>query len=186
MAIGKDGYGRFNWFGFDDDYARTRSVTAHRAAWQFVNGQSDPEMVIDHICRNRGCVNPTHLRQLGRGENMLIGVGPGAVNSRKTHCHRGHPLSGPNVYVTANGRSCRACHALRERERRRHLKASRPPKQERTHCSQGHALTPENVYVYRGNKRCKECRRINDRMRYARDPTIREKIVAARRARAGS
>jgi hypothetical protein len=182
LAIGSDGYGHFGWFGFDDR-GPAGSTTAHRAVWQFFNGPADPEMVIDHICRNHPCVNPAHLRQFDRAENMLIGIGPAAANRRKTHCKYGHPLSGPNVRITAKRRECRACHARREAERRKRLRESQPPRTERTICGKGHPLDDANAYIYRGHKRCKECRRIGDRARYARDPSIREKIVSARRTR---
>lgn len=185
MAIGADGYGRFGWFGFDASLPRSVSVTAHRVVWQFVNGRADPDLVIDHICRNRACVNPAHLRQLDRVVNLLIGEGPQAVNLRKTHCVRGHALEGDNLYLGGKGRSCRACHTLRERERRQRLAKAREPRKLSETCERGHILVDPNVYMYRGYRRCRECRRRRDRERYARDPAVREKIKAGNRRRRG-
>jgi hypothetical protein len=72
-------------------------------------------LVIDHLCRNRGCINPTHMEPVTNAENVLRGEGPTAVNARKTHCKRGHPFDDVNTYVYAKGRACRMCHQLRQR-----------------------------------------------------------------------
>jgi len=54
------GYGRF--------YVGTSRVAAHRVAWALVHG--DPgELEIDHTCRTRDCVNPTHLEAVHPDEN---------------------------------------------------------------------------------------------------------------------
>lgn len=43
---------------------------AHRLAWEFHNGRSIPDdMTVDHICFNRKCINPAHLRLLSHKEN---------------------------------------------------------------------------------------------------------------------
>jgi len=62
--------------------------------------------VIDHICRNRSCCNPNHLRLLSDKENILIGNGATARKARRTHCKNGHLLPPP-----INGhRRCMICH----------------------------------------------------------------------------
>ena len=67
--------------------------------------RNDGTRLIDHICRNRLCVRPSHLRlttQLVNARN--------SSNFLKTHCNRGHPLSGENLYRDGKGwRRCREC-----------------------------------------------------------------------------
>ena len=71
---------------------------------------------LDHLCRNRKCVNPKHLESVTHRENILRGETIMAENARKTHCWRGHPLSGKNLKLKPNGhRQCRACAAMRSR-----------------------------------------------------------------------
>lgn len=98
----KTGYGRV-YFGGKDRYA-------HQVAME-VGGVPVPAgLVIDHICRNRRCVNPAHLRAVTNRENVLSGTGITAGNVTKTACPRGHTLSGDNLYLTPRGhRDCRAC-----------------------------------------------------------------------------
>lgn len=67
-------------------------------------------LVLDHRCRNRRCVNPAHLRQISRGENVLCGVSLSAINKLKTHCSGGHEFTKENTYVNKKGhRRCRIC-----------------------------------------------------------------------------
>lgn len=98
-ALNRDGYGKVQFRG--------RTTTAHRAAWAlFVGAGAGP---LDHKCRVRSCVNPAHLEIVTVRENTLRGEGPAALNSRKTHCGRGHPLSGPTAYTSKGKRYCKIC-----------------------------------------------------------------------------
>lgn len=74
-------------------------------------------MVIDHLCRNRGCCNPAHLEAVTTQQNTQRGV-----TARKTHCKRGHLLTTENLYIDPGGyRKCKLC-------RRGYDLARRPPK----------------------------------------------------------
>ena len=74
-------------------------------------------LVLDHLCRNRWCVNPDHLEMVTLRENILRGGGIAAVNARKTHCLNGHPLSGDNLYICPRGRRlCKACQRVRDKK----------------------------------------------------------------------
>lgn len=87
-----------------------RSVTyrAHRVAWYLHTGR-EPAL-LDHACRVRSCVNPDHIRPLTNAENVLIGIGPTAINARKTSCASGHEFTPENTRWRADGaRQCRAC-----------------------------------------------------------------------------
>lgn len=106
---GKDagGYGRF-WFSGDV------TLQAHRFAFETFRYPIPEGLETDHLCRNRWCVNPFHLELVTSGENVLRGIGPGALNAKKTHCKHGHEFSVANTLYShlANGtitRVCRAC-----------------------------------------------------------------------------
>lgn len=115
--IGKlnaDGYGLFT--------GSRRRVRAHRFAYELLVGPIPDGLVLDHLCRNPCCVNPTHLEPVTIRENVLRGVGPSAKHAVKTHCVNGHPFDSVNTHITAQGwRKCRAC----EREARAQRKATR-------------------------------------------------------------
>lgn len=91
---------------------------AHRLSYELFNGPLVKGMTIDHLCRVRLCVNPKHLEQVTRGENVLRGIGFAAVNARKTHCDRGHAYSVENSpsWNRKNNRICKACHEISHRK----------------------------------------------------------------------
>ena len=88
----------------------------HRLIYGALYGPVDPELDLDHLCRNRACVNPRHLEPVTRRENLARGSIP---NGSKTHCKWGHPFDEANTRTNANGsRSCRTCDRLRAHEKR--------------------------------------------------------------------
>jgi hypothetical protein len=83
---------------------------AHRFAWELLRGAIPDGLTLDHLCRNRRCVNPDHLEPVTAVENTMRGQAPHAINARKTHCLRGHAFDEENTYVRSDGaRICRAC-----------------------------------------------------------------------------
>ena len=104
-ARSKAGYGQIRSGG------RGVLLYAHRVAYELARGPIPPGLVIDHLCRNRGCVNPDHLEVVTNGENLLRGDTFAAENARKTHCPYGHPYQGDNLYLTPKHghRQCRIC-----------------------------------------------------------------------------
>jgi hypothetical protein len=91
-----------------------RTTYAHRASYEHFVSPVPDGMVLDHLCRVRGCVNPDHLEPVSHAMNVARGEG-GQHNAIKTHCPRGHEYAGGNLYVqpSTGGRKCRACRPLR-------------------------------------------------------------------------
>ena len=101
------GYGRLTvWNG-----QRYERYYVHRVMYEVLVGHIPDGKVLDHLCRTPQCINPAHLEPVSNGENLLRGVGVGAINAKKTHCSRGHEFTPKNTYVYPSGkRKCRACH----------------------------------------------------------------------------
>lgn len=109
------GYGEFSGGG-------TR-VKAHRASFYINIGPIPDGMVIDHVCRNRACVNPAHLRAVDHRTNSIENsTSFAARNAQKTHCPKWHVLAGSNLVPSQKTRKCRIClnerQVLRNRRRR--------------------------------------------------------------------
>lgn len=95
-----------------------KTVRAHRWLFERVYGAVPAGFELDHLCRIRHCVRPSHLEIVTHKENMRRGI-----RAQQTHCHRGHPLDGDNLRLNGQGgRVCKACHLERTRQRRAHLK----------------------------------------------------------------
>jgi hypothetical protein len=70
----------------------------HRIVYRLLDREIPAGMEVDHVCRNRACCNPDHLRFVTKGQNCIENnLNPFATNARKTHCKNGHLLAGDNV-----------------------------------------------------------------------------------------
>lgn len=121
---------------------RTVLARAHRWAYEELVGPIPDGLVLDHLCRNRRCVNPAHLEPVTQGVNIARGeMVARAVEARRaiTHCPKGHGYTPENtVHRKSGARTCRECNRLRcEQNNRRRARAKRvattkpKPQQER-------------------------------------------------------
>ncbi|MEU7163131.1 HNH endonuclease signature motif containing protein [Streptomyces morookaense] len=123
--VGDTGAGCWEWAGtrtlqgYGQFWLDGRNQYAHRIAYEVVVAPIPDGLVIDHLCRNRACVNPGHLEPVTNRTNLLRGVGFAAAKARQTHCIRGHRFDTANTRRATNGtRKCRACDRERHRGRR--------------------------------------------------------------------
>lgn len=97
-SLKPEGYGQFRFEGL--------TVYAHRMAYELEVGPIPNGLDLDHICRNRSCVNPSHLDPVTRKEN----IHRGDAMKLKSHCGSGHEYTNTNTYKRPDGyRECRAC-----------------------------------------------------------------------------
>jgi len=87
----RGGYGQFS--------VNYKNVLAHRFSYELFRGEIPEGMTLDHLCRNRACVNPIHLEIVTNHENILRGL-TGKMNNhqtKKTHCPKGHDYIESNL-----------------------------------------------------------------------------------------
>lgn len=109
------------WIGphSPEGYARRRGTHVHRVVYERIYGAIQDGYQVDHLCRNRGCINVDHMEAVTQKENILRGEGPCAKHARKTHCLRGHEFDGFRKTPSGVGRTCSKCLRLADEARRR-------------------------------------------------------------------
>lgn len=133
---------------------------AYRVAYELLVGAIPDGFQLDHLCRNRACVNPAHLEPVTQAVNKARGE-----RAMKTHCPKGHPYSGSNLIREKTGRKCRICHAANQRARVKPKGTPNAPAlmAAKTHCPKGHAYDEANTYLYitrtgTQNRQCRQCK----------------------------
>ena len=91
---------------------RGRNYQRHRLAYRAFVGPIPRGLNLDHLCRNRNCINPYHLEAVTQKENCRRGLVN--KNKHKKECLRGHPFTKNNTYVSGHGmwRECRVCRKM--------------------------------------------------------------------------
>lgn len=100
--------------------ARNVTLRAHRVTYERIVGPVPNGLPLDHLCRQRDCVNPAHLEPVTHRVNILRGESRSAQRARQKTCSRGHPLIAENLYSEPGRthRICRICKNWRTRKYR--------------------------------------------------------------------
>lgn len=133
----------FNEHGYAYLFQKGKApIRAHRFVYQKFYGSIPRSCSLDHMCRNRGCVNPYHMRPMTQRENLLApgSKSPAAIHAAVTECPRGHEYTASNTSIRLNGsRRCKACHRIEEKDRttRNSARKANPTSDAADHRAQG-------------------------------------------------
>jgi hypothetical protein len=95
-ALDKDGYARMK--------VRRRTVRVFRWLYGELIEPIPSDLVPDHLCRNRRCINPLHAEPVTRLENHRRGL-----RAQRSVCPNGHQIEGGNLLPRSGGARCRIC-----------------------------------------------------------------------------
>lgn len=98
--INESGYGEFSTRGGSPCDSRL----AHRIAYWYLRGPIPEGLVLDHLCRNRWCVNPSHTEPVTDAENLRR-----SPLILKDECVNGHPYTEGSYYMDRGRRACKEC-----------------------------------------------------------------------------
>lgn len=115
------GYGQI-WVGPGKGHMRL----AHRISYELWVGPIPEGWEIDHLCKNKACIEPTHLEAVSREEHQRR-TDQGAFNLAKTQCPEGHAYDETNTYRHGTRRHCKTCRRARVRRWREQQKAKLTP-----------------------------------------------------------
>lgn len=93
---------------------RGKRHVAHKAFWLFLNKTIPDGYDLDHLCRNRACINPEHLEPVTRSTNLRRGF-------ESRGCKNGHEVNDENFTIINRKdgsfeRRCKICHRERNKK----------------------------------------------------------------------
>ena len=92
------GYGRI--------YIGNKTYRAHRFVYELLKGKIPEGLELDHLCRQRNCVNPEHLEPVTHIENLRRSLPFRKVNA---YCKRGHEMTPDNITHRNKNDNSRVC-----------------------------------------------------------------------------
>jgi hypothetical protein len=156
-----------NGYGYLDHL--NKNWLAHRMAYWALAGDFPSHLQLDHLCKNRSCINPDHLEPVTRKENIRRSDSPAAVYGRRVTCPKGHEL------IPLAGRPARHCARCDYEYRRDYAKTNSLEPGDPRHGT---------LYGYqRFGCRCDPCREAFNARRRAEYARHRESRIAKQRAR---
>lgn len=120
------GYVNKSGYGYLYDPRLRRQTTVHRIAYEAMVGPIPEGLTIDHLCKNRRCVNPAHMEVVTQAVNCLRGDGPSSQNARRDTCRNGHLKTSHHFYTAPDGKNrwCMTCANAKRRENARRRRAT--------------------------------------------------------------
>jgi hypothetical protein len=121
--VQEDENGCWNWMiskgggGYATTKINNVTVRIHRIIYEHYKGKIPPDLELDHLCRNRACINPEHLEAVSHRENAVRGISFVAENAAKGQCSNGHPY---DMVDTDGHRRCSIC--LKEYQHNHYIK----------------------------------------------------------------
>lgn len=147
--------GSRNVAGYGRIVHRRKHYAAHRLSYNIFVGPIPDGLHIDHLCKNKSCVNPSHLEAVTPRVNTLRSDCAAAVNARKTHCKRGHELTPDNIVRTRVGRNCLKCSREYHRTRHCRLRCEQSLPYDSKAEANAHRIHHRGVRAYK----CRHCER---------------------------
>lgn len=153
-SLNSGGYGHYRVPGRGQGEPPLR---AHRLAYILFNGQIPDGLQLHHICENRACCNPDHLKPVTPKEHIVdLTTRSVAYRSKRvTHCPKGHPYNEENTRHKNGKRVCIECD--REHSRRYYDQFRVGPKPPKTHCPKGHRYDASYQKNGKTYPRCSTC-----------------------------
>ncbi len=112
--------GSLNKKGYGEAVFEGKKYKVHRLIYTFCGNIIPQGLELDHLCRNRKCVNPNHLEPVSHLENIRRGL---PFRKKKTHCKKGHEFTADNtIYLMRkNGKGNRVCRTCKKESQKKYM-----------------------------------------------------------------